>query len=862
MMDGLFKKVTEVLPLVSRPGRYVGNELHAVKKDWEQTDVHFALAFPDAYEIGMSHIGLKILYHILNRCDWVAAERVFSPWVDMEEKMREAGIPLFSLESKRPIGDFDVLGITLQYELQYTNVLNLIDLSKIPLRSEERGEKDPLVIAGGPCAFNPEPLAEFLDAVVLGDGEEAVMEIAHVVREAKAQGRSRAETLKAFSGLNGVYVPSFYRVESASDGRYLRTIPAEEGVEPRVAARILDRLSPENYPDRPVVPLIEVTHDRFSLEIMRGCTRGCRFCSAGMGYRPVRERDVEDLVTQTKAAVTCTGYDEVSLVSLSTSDYCHLSELLPRLKEEYRETGISISFPSLRPDSFTPEMADFGVGLRRSGLTLAPEAGTQRLRDTINKNQNEEDLLRAVDIAFQRGWKRIKLYFMIGLPTETEEDLEGIVDIVGKVIQSGRKYGKREVHVSISPFTPKPHTPFQWEAQDSLDLSDEKISILKRAMKWREVALSWRDPHVSRLEAILGRGDRRLGEAVYRAWKRGARFDAWSDQFNYSRWERVFGELNIVTEDYTAEKRVDDPLPWDHLSKGLSKSFLIQERNRAYSAEVTGDCRFTGCKGCGLMAHPVCREVIGGAHKVEGTGIRMKVEYGRRARRVPQDSLKRRVRLGYCKGEEVRFTSHLDTVRVFSRALRRARVPVALSQGFHAHLRIATGPPLSLGFTSRAEYLDLEVVDSLLKNFEEVMNRHLPEGFEVFEHGILLDKAPSLNESINLASYDIVWDGAPSTDALTVRIDELLKKNSFRVVRTKKGEEKEVDIRVFIVDVLLNDNRVELWLRLSPQGTARVEEVVRAIFPYPDEPPPSLRIERTGLYIERRGQRLNPLQVE
>lgn len=863
-MEGFWEKIEAILPQVSRPGRYVGNEIHAIRKDWEEIEVSFVLAFPDVYEIGMSHVGLGILYHILNRTNWIVAERVYSPWIDMEEKMRESDIPLFSLESKIPIHRFDIFGITLQYELQFTNVINLLDLARIPLWSQKRAEGDPLVVAGGPSAFNPEPLADFLDAVALGDGEEVIVEIAKTMRRAKREKWTRKDTLRALSRLEGVYVPSLYRVEYDQEGRFRRTIPVNEGIVTEVRARILDNLDLNNYPLNPLVPLIEVTHDRLSLEIMRGCTRGCRFCNAGMIYRPVRERSVEDLVKQAQEVITNTGYDEIALVSLSTSDYRDLTELLCCIRNTFKDKGVSISFPSLRPDTFTPEMADLALGLRRTGLTLAVEAGTQRLRDVINKNNREEDLLKAVEIAFQRGWRLVKLYFMIGLPTETHEDLEGIISLVWKVVQVGRQYGKREVRVSVSPFSPKPQTPFQWEPQDSLETLEDKISFLKQRIKWREVKLSWRDPRVSSIEAVLGRGDRRLVEVIYRVWNGGGRFDAWTDLFDYDRWTKALDNSSLSIDSYRSEICVRDPLPWDHLSKGISKSYFIQERQRAFSKKVTEDCRSKGCEGCGLMEHPVCRETILAGGKVVKPDSRKKSDstFRRRTRRVQHPRVKRKVRVGYQKRAKVRFTSHLDTVRIFTRAFRRARIPLAFSQGYHAHPKIATGPPLPLGYTSLTEYMDLEVLDRVPQHFERIANRHLPEGFEIFGSMVVLGKIPSLNGSISLASYRLELDGASNFQAMDAHIDAFLKKNSCRVTRWKKGREKEVDVRQYVVEISLKDGGMDLLMRIGPEGTAKVEEVVQVVVPHYEESTKVISVERTGLYIEKQRLRTTPLEIE
>lgn len=863
MQEKHWEKIESLLPRVARPGRYVGNELNTVKKDWESVLVSFALAFPDVYEIGMSHVGMGILYHILNRIDWVAAERVYSPWIDMEKLMRDDEITLFSLESKKPIHRFDILGITLQYELHYTNILNLLDLSGIPVWSKDRQDKDPLVLAGGPCAYNPEPLADFLDAVVLGDGEEIVVEIAEVVRKAKRERQSRQETLRELSTIEGIYVPSLYRAEYGSDDRFTNIVPVDGDVPAMVGARTLNRLSNDNYPDKPLVPMIEITHDRFSMEIMRGCSRGCRFCNAGMIYRPVRERRANDLLKHAKEVVDNTGFDEISLISLSTSDYGELPELLQNLRDMFQNDGISISLPSLRPDTFTPEIADFIVGFRKSGLTLAPEAGSQRLRDVINKNNREEDLFRAVEIAFQKEWRHLKLYFMIGLPTERQDDLDAIVDLVDRLVRLSRRYGKKELHVSMSPFCPKPQTPFQWESQDSIDTMEEKVSYLKRKISWKEVKLSWRDPRVSRLETILGRGDRRLASVIYRAWKEGARFDAWSDKFDYDRWLEAFRSCDLSVDVFVQKKEERERLPWDHLGKGISKSFLIQEQNRALAGQAREDCRVEGCMGCGLMEHPECRQVVSreGKGRMSGQSRNSESTYGRRTRRVQHVEMSRRIRIGYRKGQEVRFSSHLDMNRIFIRALRRARIPVALSQGYRAHPKISTGPPLSTGFTSRAEYFDLEVRDGMRRDFDAVLNRHLPEGIEIFRSKVLLGKTLSLNESITRASYEIGADWRMSPGEMAVLITEFMKKNSCRVIRIKKGIDTKLDIRPFVVDMSMADGHIRMMLRLSSTGTARVEEVIHSLFPHYEEVPILHRVERTGLFIESQGSLITPLDV-
>jgi radical SAM family uncharacterized protein/radical SAM-linked protein len=859
-MKEYWDKIEPIIAHVSRPGRYAGNELNMIKKDWEQIEVSFALAFPEVYEIGMSHIGFEILYHILNKYSWIAAERVFSPWIDMEDEMRQNEIPLFSLESKIAINNFDILGITLQYELQYTNVINLLDLSGIPLKSIDRKEKDPFVIAGGPCAYNPEPMAEYFDAIVIGDGEEVSVEIAEIIRRRKRERLNRNEVLNILSQLEGVYIPSFYEVEKDSAGTFKGIIPIKEGIPKSIRARILNNLDLANYPIKPLVPLIEITHDRFSLEIMRGCTRGCRFCNAGMIYRPTRMRNVDDLVKQTQEVINNTGYDEIALVSLSTSDYSNLVQLISKIKIIFENTDIAISFPSLRSDTFNANIADLAQGLRRSGLTFAPEAGTQRLRDVINKNNNDKDLINALTIAFERNWNRVKLYFMIGLPTETDKDIEGIIDLVGSVVRLGRKYGRKEVHVTISPFSPKPQTPFQWEKQESSSVLHEKIALLKKGIRWQEVKLSWRDPRVSQLEAILGRGDRRLGEVIYRAWDSGARFDSWSDQFDYERWLNVFEECHLKPDDYLNEKDINSPLPWEHIDRGITKSFLIKERDRAYSIQTTENCKTGSCCQCGMSDYTDCQSLNSiDDRKVETVDIAEKnVLYGRRVRKAYIKQVIRRVRIGYCKGHEVRFTSHLDTIRIFIRALRRAKISMALSQGYNVHPKISMGPPLVLGYTSRAEYFDLDIIDNPPFNFDYLLNKQLPQGFHVFKSILISGKEPSLNSIINLASYYISWKGDMKAKELEEPIDTFLKCNSHWVNR----REKEVDIRPNIIEVTTQKDGIELLVQIGPKGTARAEEFMDAILVDYDNKPLIINVERTGLYIKKMGSLFTPLEIQ
>lgn len=615
-------KLDYILPHVEKPSRYTGGEWNAVIKDWNQVEVTFALAFPDVYDVGMGHLGYKILYSILNQGDDIAAERVYAPWLDMEEQMRQAGIPLFSLETKHALSEFDIVGFTLQYELSYTNILNMLDLGGIPLRSAERTESDPFVIAGGPCVYNPEPLAPFIDFFFVGEAEYAVVAIARMVKEWKKAGRrNRKDLLKQVAQLPGVYVPSFYRANYTPEGFFAGLEPIEAGVPQVIQRQIVKDLDAAPFPDKFVVPFLDVVHDRVMVEVARGCTRGCRFCQAGMIYRPVRERSPETLQRQVQNLLKNTGYEEVSLTSLSTGDYTSISELIPCLMSQLEGTGVALSLPSLRVDSFSVHLADQIQKARKTGLTFAPEAGTQRLRNVINKNVTEENLMEAAEAAFSAGWDQIKLYFMIGLPTETDEDVLGIAELAHKVLQLGReirgrvnKAGRVRVHVSVSSFVPKSHTPFQWEAQDSMDELLRKQELLRTALRDRGIKFSWHDVRVSYLEAVFARGDRRVADALEAAFRRGCKFDAWSDCFAFDKWMEAFAEAGVDPDFHGPRARgKEELLPWEFIDIGVSWQFLWLERQRAYRGMTTADCRFDACTGCGLCpAFHVKNRLYGG----------------------------------------------------------------------------------------------------------------------------------------------------------------------------------------------------------------------------------------------------------
>ncbi len=599
------KKIIEkLLQYVQKPARYSGGELNSVVKDAEKVDIRYAFCFPDLYEIGMSHLGMKILYSLVNEREDSWCERVFAPDIDMEEQMRKRGVPLFALESGDFIKDFDMVGFSLMYELCYTNMLNMLDLAQIPLKSADRTELTPIICCGGPCACNPEPVADFVDIVFLGDGEESTPAVIELLKECKKNGLSKREFLLKAKDITGVYVPSLYEPSYNADGT-LKQLKPLFGAPEKVKKSVVSDMNKCYYPKEFVVPFISIVHDRAVEEIFRGCIRGCRFCQAGFTYRPIREKSVETINEQAKALIKSTGYDELSLCSLSTSDHSRVNEMLSSLIDWTVEEKINLSLPSLRVDNFSDELVDKLNKVRRSGLTFAPEAGTQRLRDVINKNVTEEEVLSTCNKAFDNGWTSVKLYFMMGLPTETMEDIEGIADLAMKVLHAfynnpnSRKGSGMQVSVSCASFIPKPFTPFQWEAEDSMESLKEKQRRLLEAIPSKKVKVSYHETPSSLLEGVLARGDRRLCAVLLDAWKLGCKFDSWDDKFNFDAWMKAFDENGIDPYFYTRRKRpFDELLPWDHLDFGVSRKFLERENIRAYEGKTTPHCRVK-CAGCG-----------------------------------------------------------------------------------------------------------------------------------------------------------------------------------------------------------------------------------------------------------------------
>ncbi|MFB3926094.1 MAG: TIGR03960 family B12-binding radical SAM protein [Syntrophales bacterium] len=816
-----------VLPLVEKPSRYIGGEVNSVKKDRAACRLSFALAFPDTYDVGMSHLGLQILYAILNGYPHVAAERVFAPWPDMELRMRQAGIPLCTLETRTPLGKFDIVGFSLQYELTYTNVLNMLDLGGIPLYAADRKDGHPIVIAGGPCIFNPLPISPFMDAVAVGEGEELISEIAHAVTKGKEQRYSRRKILESLAEIEGIYVPSVH-------------IHGE-----KIKKRTIADLDLWTFPDKPVVPLVRTIHDRINLEIARGCSRGCRFCQAGMVWRPVRERSPAILKKMVREMLASTGYEEISLLSLSAGDYTQIGRFLPDLMDIYFHQRVAISLPSLRPETLTARLIEAIKRVRKTSFTLAPEAATERLRNMINKGNSEADLLATSRQVFAAGWRSIKLYFMLGLPGEREEDLEGIVDLAEKVLKEGQY--RRQVNVSLSTFVPKPHTPFQWDRQISLEETRRKQAYLKKRLRTGNLVFKWHDAAMTMLEGVFSRGDQLLAGLIESAFRNGCRFDGWSDCFNFDLWCQAAEKSGINMENYLRERETTEILPWERIDCGIQKSFLLNERDRARNGQVTPDCRFDECRHCGACTGDYTVRTADENIPSEEAALSPK-------RKVPSGI--GRFRIHFSKSGSACFMSHLETSAALVRAIRQCGFVFVYSEGFHPHPKISFAAASAVGMESRCEWADVQIRGAIpdKKEAVEAINRHLPAGLEIID--IREVRPGSSLSGIRGFRYQITFPGWPAeipVAEMEERIHESLSRKSFIVSRQSKGKPVGKDVRPLIGSLTINrtEQKIECELLLGRSGGVKPGEVLTQVLGLSEETAKTARIVKTEAIFSR-----------
>lgn len=775
-----------VLYGIEKPGRYIGGEKNACRKSFQSAGVRFALAFPDVYEVGLSHLGLRLLYHTLNGVPDVMADRVYAPWFDFEARLRAVGEPLRGLESERPLEEFDFVGFSLQYELSYTNILTILDLGRIPLRAADRDLRHPWVIAGGPCAFNPEPLAEFFDFIVLGEAEQVLQEIIQIFRDWQRTCHSRQDFLQQLRHVAGVYVPQLFRVAYHPSGEIAAIEPRfadYRGVTKRVVAD-LDRDAP--VPSHPLVPVLEIVHNRLGMEIARGCTRGCRFCQASFIYRPVRERYPAAVLQAAEAALANSGFEELSLLSLSTGDYCQIQSLLTSLMDRFAARKVAVSFPSMRVGTLTADLMQLVKEVRKTGFTLAPEAGSERLRRVINKGILDQDLLSAVGNAFQLGWQVLKLYFMMGLPTETAADLDALVALCRQVWQVGKPQ-RAAVNVAVSTFVPKPHTPFQWAPQLPRRLVEEQLRELGQRLKRPGLRFKWHHPGQSELEAVFARGDRRLGKVLLRAWELGARFDGWTELLREEVWQQAFREYDLAPSFYARRERArTEILPWDHLSAGVHKDFLWHEYERAVQEQFTPDCRWDACTKCGVCDHKSLRPLL---HAAPEPGAVAEI----RSKPAAADSVTHFLYwMRYSQRGRVRFFGHLEIAQSFARAVRRSKLPAAYSQGFHPHIKLSFQEALPLGLESQTEEAHLTLTEKLPPgSVQSLLNCQLPEGLHI-EEIARVPKRVSRPECRRV-TYHITHLGPGEMAALVrnwrKRLNEtLVKKTKKREVRTRLGD--------------------------------------------------------------------------
>lgn len=831
------KKFTVNLSSFLKPSRYINNEINAIHK---KAAVRVALVFPDVYEMGMSHLGLKILYKIINDLTYASAERVFSPWLDLEAEMKTKGIPLSSLESNRPLKDFDIVGFSLQYELLYTTVLNMLSLGGIPLRTEERNNvsnahRYPLVIAGGPCTVNPAPMSPFIDAFLIGDGEEAIRDILDLFYQWKTGGDGKRESLLlSLSEVEGMYVPSVHSSEFKVQGSTSHTS--------RIKRRLIKSLDDAPYPVNPIIPYTPLIHDRVNIEVSRGCSRGCRFCQAGITYRPVRERSLEKVLEIAENSLKNTGYEEISLTSLSAGDYTCLLQVVKELNKKFSKNKIALSLPSLRVASINQDLLKEIRTVRKTGFTIAPEAGSERLRRVINKDFSEDDYERVLKILFNEGWHTIKLYFMVGLPTETEEDIEKIPEMVMKALTIAKQHTGRfvNIHVGISPFVPKPHTPFQWHGQNPATRLKGKIDYLKDVLAKRGIKVKSHDVRMSLLEAALSRGDESLAFLIEKAWSLGCRLDGWSDVFKFEKWEKAMNLTGINAADF-AEKTYEssDTLPWENIDVGVTKEFLWKEHQKALSCDITPDCRNT-CHLCGLECKEDAMKLrsleIGKIGSTRGENASELLNLGTSQPLNIRHFKSLKIRVEFSKTGRLKYLSHLELMTTLLRALRRAEFPLEFSKGFHPHPEVSFGPPLGVGIGGLSEYFDMKIIPpfDIVINMRK-LNELFPEGIYVKDMVVLPVNIKSLSNFITRYEYEIKGRDL-------YHIHRFLSEEEIMVSR----EKQKVNLRDMVEEAkTIRENMIQLIVVDQGDIKVRLNELLPEVFNIPID---ELDITRVALY--------------